>query len=441
MTLKVSKDKGLTMSSTSNKKRLINLFRYNPASDDQGHFQEFALEIEDETNTTILDLLIRIQKEQDPSLAFRYACRVNMCGSCGLVINGRERLACKTNVVDLPKKRQITIRPLNHFPIVKDLVIDMQEFFKKLEESIPYFDPAEELEEPAIIRPDSKERMTIGLATECIQCGCCASSCTMVNYHSNYVGPAALNRAFTLLADSRDGLYDLRMSQILQSCYHCRTEFNCSEVCPKELSPTRSIKHIQLLALKEPARLKRQKLVAANLKKPGSEIKTIVSDNNLRQETTEDINRRRFLKQMTWGLGTVSAVTIGGVLATATVGPAMQQKPKKWIRLKKMEELPVGKVTTVEMRYQIQNGFHSSQEQKPVLITRRSDDKHTLVFNSTCTHLGCRIHWDENKKLYLCACHGGVFDEEGRVMAGPPPRPLDQYKFKIEDEYLLVEVV
>ena len=232
-------------------KRVIEIFRYDPIAGGEGRFDRFELDIADETNTTILDVLIRIQKEKDLSLAFRYACRVNMCGSCGMVINGREGLACKTNVADLPEGKEITIRPLNHFPIVKDLVVDMGPFFKKYEASLPFFDPKGDLKEPAVIRPDSKERRDIGLSTECIQCGCCVSSCTMVNYHDSYAGPAALNRAFTLLADSRDSLYDLRMNQVLMSCYHCRTEFNCTEVCPKEISPTRAIKHIQRLAVKD----------------------------------------------------------------------------------------------------------------------------------------------------------------------------------------------
>ena len=105
-------------------KRVIEIFRYDPLAGGDGRFDRFELDIADETNTTILDVLIRIQKEKDLSLAFRYACRVNMCGSCGMVINGREGLACKTNVADLPEGKEITIRPLNHFPIVKDLVVE-----------------------------------------------------------------------------------------------------------------------------------------------------------------------------------------------------------------------------------------------------------------------------------------------------------------------------
>ncbi|MBU2644442.1 Rieske 2Fe-2S domain-containing protein [bacterium] len=394
-------------------------------------FENYLLEINDEKNTTILDLLLRIQKEQDPSLAFRYACRVNMCGSCGMVINGIEGLACKTNVADLPQGRPITIRPLNHFPIVKDLVIDMEPFFRKYQESIPFFDPAEELSEPAIIRPDSPERKKIGLATECIQCGCCVSACTMARYYDAYVGPASLNRAFTLLADSRDGLFDLRMNQVLASCYNCRTEFNCTEVCPKEISPTRSIKYIQRLALMEPRRLKKAGLLETPLT-PAPPPNADFSENQ---------ERRLFLKQAIFGLGAVSALMVGSVFATAAIGPTLRQTSPRWIPLQKVTEYPEGQVSAEVVAFETKDGYHIRQERRTVLVSRKAGSDEITVFNSTCTHLGCKVHWDESKKRFMCACHGGTFDENGNVTAGPPPRPLDRYTFKIEETVLYVEVV
>ncbi|MBU0544523.1 MAG: Rieske 2Fe-2S domain-containing protein [Proteobacteria bacterium] len=429
------------MSKALNSRRLVKIYRYDPSVGGNGHFDQFDLNIEDETKTTILDLLIRIQKTQDPTLAFRYACRVNMCGSCGMVINGCEALACKTNVSDLPEKCDITIRPLNHFPVIKDLVVDMKPFFQKLEASIPYFDPVDESMEPAVIRPDSKERNLIGLATECIQCGCCVSSCTMVNYHENYAGPAALNRAFTLLADSRDGLYDLRMNQVLESCYHCRTEFNCTEVCPKEISPTRAIKYIQLLALKEPRRLKRQNLLKPIHEEKTSGKESLPSADSGCNWLIEQHNRRKFLKQIIFGIGTASALVVGGVIAAAAIGPSLKRIPKRLVRLDKLEAFPVGKVSTIVMNDIVPNGFYKSEIKKPVIVVRRSDPDKIVVFNTSCTHLGCTVHWDESKKQYMCACHGGAFDEEGNVTAGPPPRPLDRYAFKVEDGYLFAEVV
>ena len=146
------------MSQSERQRRVVHIFRYDPTEGGEGRFDRFELEVEDPTSTTILDVLLRIQREQDPSLAFRYACRVNMCGSCGMVIDGKEGLACKTNVSDLPREREITIRPLNHFPVIKDLVVDMEPFFRKFEEAMPFFHAGTEATEPAIIRPDSPER-------------------------------------------------------------------------------------------------------------------------------------------------------------------------------------------------------------------------------------------------------------------------------------------
>ncbi len=424
------------MSKTGSRKWTIRVFRYDPTKGGEGHFDRFELEIENENCTTILDVLLRIQKEQDPSLSFRYACRVNMCGSCGMVINGKEGLACKTNVSDLPRNREITIRPLNHFPIIKDLVVDLEPFFRKFEQALSYFEPKELASEPAIIRPDSRERLAIGLSTECIACGCCVSSCTMVNYHEDYAGPAALNRAFTLLMDSRDGLYRQRMDQVLASCYHCRTEFNCTEACPKKISSTRAIKYIQRLALKEIGQVKdidladRNEAVACEFpKEAGRE-----------GDPVTDIGRRTFLKRVTFGIAGTSVLVMGGILAPTFVGPSMRQTPKRWVPVEKMENLPPDQVTTRHIRYEVQHGFHKQDITKPVMVWRKPDVNDVVVFNATCTHLGCTVHWDQGKGLFLCACHGGAFDINGDVTAGPPPRPLDQHRFKVEDGYMFVEV-
>lgn len=428
------------MTQASNQRK-VKVFRYDPTIGGEGHFDEFKLNIEEETKTTILDILLQIQKEKDTSLSFRYACRVNMCGSCAMVINGCERLACKTNVCDLPSHSEIVIRPLNHFPVIKDLVVDMDPFFEQYEQALPFFDPAMETDEPAIIRPDSKERMDIDLATECIQCGCCVSSCTMVNYHKEYVGPGALNRAFTLLADSRDGLFNTRLNQVLESCYNCRTEFNCTSVCPKEISPTRAIKYIQRMALKNLSHFKSEVPAVRDQETVACEKAPAVFDLSAKAHHLDNPDRRCFLKQITWGLSAASALAVGGVLATAAIGPSLQKSPETWVPLGRMEDFRPGKVTTVTMRYEVKSGFHKSQEVKPVMIARRPDVNNVVVFNTTCTHLGCTVHWDESKQLYLCACHGGIFDADGHVSAGPPPRPLDHHVFKVENGYLFVGVM
>lgn len=413
--------------------KTVHVFRYDPTEGGEGRFDTFEVEIQDQYRTTVLDVVLKIQREMDSSLAFRYACRVSMCGSCGMVINGLERLACKTTVASL-KGQEITIRPLNHFPVIKDLVVDMEPFFKKYEQAMPFFDPAHEQNEPAIIKPNSKERQAIGrVATECIACGCCVSSCTMMNYHQGYQGPAALNRAFTLLLDSRDGLYDSRIDHVLQSCYNCRTEFNCTEVCPKEISPTRAIKYIQRLALKEPFRRRAEDTAPAPAHYQKIHPAKEQADRNL-----QDLSRRRFLKSVTYGIGAATALFVGGVAVSSAVGPTLRKEPTQWVRIDKMEDISIGQVKTVNINYTEHKGFYTSKNKEPIMVWRKEDE--LVVYNSECPHLGCQIHWDQEKQLFLCACHGGTFDLDGSVVAGPPPRPMYRYNFKVEDGYLFAEV-
>ncbi|MFH1019885.1 MAG: 2Fe-2S iron-sulfur cluster-binding protein [Pseudomonadota bacterium] len=442
------------MTTSAQQRRVINVFRYDPIQGGDGHYDRFELDIADPNFTTMLDILIRIQREHDPSLAFRYACRVNMCGSCAIVINGREGLACKTNVSHLPPDREITLRPLNHLPVVKDLVVDMTPFFKRYEDAMPFFTPQTIETEPAMIPNDARERQDIGQATECIQCGCCVSSCTMVNYHDGYAGPASLNRAFTLLADSREGRNDERLRTVLHSCYNCRTEFNCTEVCPKELSPTRAIKYIQRLALKHMRELSRPAAEPDIVKRSASHMAAKQNEPILERAgfvvgactsaaagaMPDDPSRRLFFKQVTMGIGAACSIGMGGLLATAAIGPALNTTPVRWIPIKPMEDLEPDQVSTITMRYEVTSGFHKETVVKPVMICRRADVNQMVVFNTTCTHLGCTVHWDAGKKIYVCACHGGQFDQEGRVITGPPPRPLDIYRFKVENGYLMLEV-
>jgi succinate dehydrogenase / fumarate reductase iron-sulfur subunit len=417
------------MIKNSAQKRIINIFRYDPTAAEKGHYDRFDVEIEDESKTTILDVLFQIQKTQDPTIAFRYACRVSMCGSCGMVINGHEGLACKTIVGDI-KGNEITLRPMNHFPIVKDLVVDMDPFFEKYKQALPFFDTSQDNEEPAVIRPDSKERKDIGLSTECIACGCCVSSCTMTYHHPEYLGPAALNRAFALLADSRDELYDKRLTRIVPSCYNCRLEFNCTDVCSKEISPTRAIKYIQRCALKEPFRKTDMETQSAEDLPP---IET-------HSEEIAELSRRRFLQRVTYGFSAATALVLGGVLASATIGPSIRMASKQWLRLGRVEAFAPGRVKTISVQYEARDGFYKSKKIKPVMVYRAPDSNTLVVYNSRCTHLGCTVHWDDTKQIFLCACHGGAFDLNGNVKAGPPPSPLDRHNFKVEEGDLYVEI-
>ncbi len=409
------------MTQTETRTRTVKVFRYDPQRGGEGKFDSYQLAVPDETTTTILDVLLRIQKEQDATVAFRFCCRVNMCGSCGMVINGREGLACKTNVSHIPRGQDITIRPLNHFPVIKDLVVDMEPFFKKYEEAMPYFEPREQSSEPAVIRPDTKERQAIGMSTDCIACGCCVSSCTMCHYHEGYAGPAALNRAFTLLADKRDGLFDERLNAVLASCYKCRTEFNCTEVCPKSISGTRAIKYIQRLALKH---------VKERPKQLPAEAKTAPAP---------AVDRRSFMRQAGVGiLGACIALGIGGVATSAFVGPSLEKREKQWVALGPLSAIPAGEITTVTVQYESKSGIYIQTMSEPIHVSR--NDSGIICFRSSCTHLGCMVKWDRSADRFRCSCHGGAFDRNGNVIAGPPPAPLDRYAYKVDGDQLFVEV-
>ena len=352
--------------------RTVRIFRYDPIKGGEGTFQSYQLTIDNPETTTILDVLLRIQKEQDPSISFRFACRVKMCGSCGMGINGREGLACKTNVCDLPPGQDITLRPLNHFPVIKDLVVDMGPFFSKYEDALPFFEPREDRTEPYVIKPDTPERVDIGMATDCIACGCCVSSCTMVDNHDSYCGPAALNRAFTLLADERDGLFEARLTRALDSCYNCRTEFNCTEVCPKSISGTRAIKYIQRLALKNLKDIKPLPPHPAELAPPkpkpeAKEEEHVCSCHHHVQQP----ERRAFLKSATGLVGAGVVLSLGAVLGISAVGPPLANQAPQWVDAGKAG-LPYGNQGDARTGPpRLGQGFHLLQQQLPASGLRR----------------------------------------------------------------------
>ncbi|HEV8641819.1 MAG TPA: succinate dehydrogenase/fumarate reductase iron-sulfur subunit [Methylomirabilota bacterium] len=200
-------------------------------------------------DTTVLDALVEIQRTQDPTLAFRYACRVGMCGSCAVVVNGRERWACRTRISGLGG-RPLSVRPLYHFPLLRDLVVDMTPFSDKLRAVGAAFGPRPSAPAYAAISRDAAERREIDSAIECIGCGMCVSACTMVAANERFPGPAALNRAFTLQRDSREGATTARWSVLLSddALARCHGQANCTEVCPMGLSPTTSIVRLRQMA-------------------------------------------------------------------------------------------------------------------------------------------------------------------------------------------------
>ena len=225
---------------------VLRIFRWREGDGEGERFDEFDVDTGPET--TVLDALVDAQRTADSTLAFRYACRVGMCGSCAMVVNGRERWACRTRIADL-RTTTVTVRPLYHFPVIRDLVVDMTPFRTRMADVGAALVRDPELPSYAIVSRESRERRQIDEAIECIGCGMCVSACTMVAQNERFPGPAALNRAFTLQMDHRDGDKDARWTLLLSddALARCHGQGNCTEVCPMDLAPTTSILRLRRL--------------------------------------------------------------------------------------------------------------------------------------------------------------------------------------------------
>jgi fumarate reductase iron-sulfur subunit len=209
---------------------------------ESGAFQEF--EVPRLESQTVLDVVTHIQRRLDPTLAYRYACRVGMCGSCAMTVNGRARWTCRTHVSKVAAGGRLEIGPLANLPVVRDLVTDMTGFFDKWARARGRFEgSASRKEEFARVAPGSAERRQVDAGIECIGCGVCYSSCDVVAWNPGYLGPAALNRAWTLVNDTRDTGNRARLAAVAgdAGCHACHTHMSCSERCPKQISPTAAI--------------------------------------------------------------------------------------------------------------------------------------------------------------------------------------------------------
>jgi fumarate reductase iron-sulfur subunit len=208
----------------------------------EGRFQEF--DVPRHPSQTVLDVVTHIQRALDPTLAYRYACRVGMCGSCAMTVNGVPRWTCRTHVDKVIRQDRIEIGPLKNLPLIRDLVTDMREFFDKWARAQGQFTPTRtKRDDFQRVKPASPDRVQVDAAIECIGCGVCYSACDVVAWNRDYLGPAALNRAWTLVKDERDrgGLERLRAVAGDAGCHSCHTHMSCTERCPKHLSPTASI--------------------------------------------------------------------------------------------------------------------------------------------------------------------------------------------------------
>jgi len=227
----------------------FSISRYDPDRDDGPWLQHYDIDLQD-SDRMLLDVLLRI-KEQDPTLSMRKSCREGVCGSDAMNINGRNGLACITRVRDL--KEPVVLRPLPGFPIVRDLIVDMTQFFKQYHSIRPYLindEPPperERLQSPA-------ERERLNGAYECILCACCSSQCPSFWWNPDkFVGPAGLIQAYRFIFDSRDQATEERLEDLNDAyrLFRCRTIMNCSEVCPKGLEPSHAIERVRLKMIKK----------------------------------------------------------------------------------------------------------------------------------------------------------------------------------------------
>ena len=220
------------------------IYRFNPETDKKPYIQEYELD-NVEPGTMLLAALLRIKDEQDETLSFRRSCGEGVCGSDGMNINGTNGLACITSTDEL--KQPIEIKPLPGLPVIRDLIIDMEQFYKQYRAVKPYMivnDPMPEVE----LKQTPKQREQLDGLYECVLCACCSTSCPSFWWNPDkFLGPAALLQASRFIEDSRDQAFEERLADLEGpfKLFRCHTIMNCVNVCPKGLNPTRAIGRIK----------------------------------------------------------------------------------------------------------------------------------------------------------------------------------------------------
>jgi succinate dehydrogenase / fumarate reductase iron-sulfur subunit len=228
----------------------VSIYRYDPDKDVAPYTQHFEVDIPEGRDLMVLDVLALV-KEQDPSISYRRSCREGVCGSDGLNMNKKNGLACITPISEVAPRGKLEIRPLPGLPVIRDLVVDMSQFYKQYEKVQPFLmnnEPAPTQER--LQSPEEREKLD-GLY-ECILCACCSTSCPSFWWNPDkFIGPAGLLQAYRFLADSRDTATDERLANLEDpfSVFRCRGIMNCVSVCPRGLNPTRAIGHIRKMLL------------------------------------------------------------------------------------------------------------------------------------------------------------------------------------------------
>ena len=216
----------------------------------EGRFHDYVVPLR--ANQTILDVVTEVQRLHEPTLAYRFACRVGVCGSCAMTVNRRPRWTCRTHVRTVVEEGSITIEPLRNMERIKDLVCDLAPFIETWRRAgAPFRGSATRYQPPSQIDPASPARKAADAAIECINCGVCYSSCDVVAWNRDYVGPAGLNRAWTLINDERHvGRREtLDKASGAGGCGSCHSHANCTRHCPVGLSPSEGIAGLKRAAV------------------------------------------------------------------------------------------------------------------------------------------------------------------------------------------------
>jgi succinate dehydrogenase / fumarate reductase iron-sulfur subunit len=230
--------------------RTFKVYRYDPDSGENPRFDTFEVDL-DSCGPMVLDALIKIKSEQDSSLTFRRSCREGICGSCSMNLNGKNGLACTTSIEDCSGK-DVTITPLPHMDVIKDLVPDFTHFYAQYASIKPWL-------QTVTTTPSGKERLQspedrakLDGLYECILCACCSTSCPSYWWNSDkFLGPAILLQAYRWLADSRDEMTGERLDDLEDPfrLYRCHTIMNCANACPKGLSPAKAIAEVKKMVV------------------------------------------------------------------------------------------------------------------------------------------------------------------------------------------------
>ena len=232
-----------------NQQLKLSIYRYNPEVDKAPYMQDYEIDTVELHGVMLLDVLEAL-KVHDASLTFRRSCSEGVCGSDGMNINGQNGLACITSYLDFGS-RKIILRPLPGLPVIRDLIVDMSQFYQQYEKAQPYLQNNETVPEKERLQSIEDRKKLDGLY-ECILCGCCTTACPSFWWNPDlFLGPAALLWAYRFVIDSRDTEKKERLAQLEDpfSLFRCRGIMNCVSVCPKKLNPTKAIGHLRKAVL------------------------------------------------------------------------------------------------------------------------------------------------------------------------------------------------